>query len=172
MNQPTNVIQTALLLRIIAILAFPVGVVAAALMERSILMVAALAAGMLLVSWVERFRLHRLSGNEESPAITGLLPGFAVRAGFLAGLFIVSLGVLALFRETILARGLGLADLGLFSAVTGVALLANAISARMATREVSSVMAQMNANFTPPGGAGPSGEAPGDIIEGEVIDRD
>ena len=165
MNPPTNVIQTALLLRIVAILAFPVGVVIAALMERSVLMVALLAAGMLAVSWVERFRLHRLSGNEGYPAITGLLPGFAVRAGFLAGLFIVSLGVLALFRETILARGLGLTDLGLFSAVAG-------ISARMATREVSSVMAQMNTNITPPGGASQAGEGPGEIIEGEVIDRD
>ena len=172
MNPPTNVIQTALLLRIVAILAFPVGVVIAALMERSVLMVALLAAGMLAVSWVERFRLHRLSGNEGYPAITGLLPGFAVRAGFLAGLFIVSLGVLALFRETILARGLGLTDLGLFFAVAGVALLANAISARMATREVSSVMAQMNANITPPGGASQAGVGPGEIIEGEVIDRD
>ena len=50
MNPPTNVIQTALLLRIVAILAFPVGVVIAALMERSVLMVALLAAGMLAVS--------------------------------------------------------------------------------------------------------------------------
>ncbi|HCE22641.1 MAG TPA: hypothetical protein DF282_09015, partial [Hyphomonas sp.] len=60
----------------------------------------------------------------------------------------------------------------LFSAVAGVALLANAISARMATREVSSVMAQMNANITPPGGASQAGVGPGEIIEGEVIDRD
>ena len=61
MNQPTSLIQSALLLRIIAILIFPLGVVVAALLERSVLMVAALAAGMLLASWVERFRLHRLT---------------------------------------------------------------------------------------------------------------
>ena len=61
MSQPTNVIQTALLLRIVAILAFPVGVGVAALMERSVLMVAVLAAGMLLVSWVERWRACSLS---------------------------------------------------------------------------------------------------------------
>jgi hypothetical protein len=171
-SQPSNVIQTALLLRILAILAFPIGGVLAAVMERSVLMVAALAAGMLMVSWVERFRLHRLAGNEGYPAITGLLPGFAVRAGFLAGLFIVSLGVIALFRETSLARGFGVEDLGLFCAIVGIALLANAVSARMATQEVSSVMAQMNAGFTPPGAAGSAGEDPGEIIEGEIIDRD
>lgn len=174
MPQPATQIQTVLLLRAIAILAFPVGVVLAAIMERSVLMVALLAAGMLLVSWVERFRLHRLAGNEAYPAITGLLPGFAWRAGLLAGLFIVSLGVLALFRETILARGLGLEDLVLFCAVTGVALIANGISARMATHEVSGVMARMNAGFGQPGPEGPggAGSGDGDIIEGEVIDRD
>ncbi|HBH43220.1 MAG: hypothetical protein CME99_11610 [Hyphomonas sp.] len=171
MNQPTSLIQSALLLRIIAILIFPLGVVVAALLERSVLMVAALAAGMLLASWVERFRLHRLTGHEGYPAVTGLLPGFAVRAGLLAGLFIVCLGVFALFRETSLARGYGAVDVGLFCATTGIALLANTFSARIATQEVSAVMSQMNTGFSNSASSG-AGEGNGEIIEGEIIDKE
>ncbi len=171
MNQPTSLIQSALLLRIIAILIFPLGVVVAALLERSVLMVAALAAGMLLASWVERFRLHRLTGHEGYPAVMGLLPGFAVRAGLLAGLFIVCLGVFALFRETSLARGYGAVDVGLFCATTGIALLANTFSARIATQEVSAVMSQMNTGFSNSASSG-AGEGNGEIIEGEIIDKE
>jgi len=170
-SQPSSPIQTALLLRVLALIAFPLGVVVAALMERSVLTVAALAAGMLVTSWVERFRLHRVAGHEGYPQVTGLLPGFAIRAGLLAGLFIVCLGILALFRETALARGVGLVDAGLVCTVTGLALLANGISARIAGSQVSAVMSQFRAGF-PAEESAPAGEGPGDIIEGEVLDRD
>ena len=171
MPQSSSPIQTALLLRMLALIAFPAGVFVAALMERSVLTVAALAAGMLVASWVERFRLHRLAGHEGYPLVTGLLPGFAVRTGLLAGLFIICLGVLALFRETALARGFGLADAGLVCTVTAIALLANGISARIASHEMSAVMSQVNAGFAASRND-PAGEGNGDIIEGEVIDRD
>lgn len=171
MKHPASLIQSALLLRIVAILVFPIGVVVSALLERSILMVAALAVGMLLVSWIERIRLHRLTGHEGYPAVTGLLPGFAVRAGLLAGLFIVCLGLFALFRETALARGFGAIDVGLFCTATGIALLANGISARMATQEVSAVMSQMNAGFSPDPQRRRD-DLSEDIIEGEIIDKD
>ena len=49
-----------------------------------------------------------------------------------AGLFVVSVGVLALFRDTTLSRGLGWPDLIVIGLSAGGALLANEASARLA----------------------------------------
>ena len=170
MKQASDSLQTALVLRVIAIMAFPVGVVLAALFERSLLIVAGLAIGMLFVSWVERIRLLNLAGNDEPIALAGLLPGFAWRLGFLLGVFILSLGILALFRETALARSFSLTDLALLLGTIAIALTANAVSARIAVSEVGGAMAKFNAAFG--GSSANDNSGAGEIIEGEVIDRD
>ncbi|WP_146739669.1 hypothetical protein [Hyphomonas pacifica] len=175
MIQSSSPLKTVLILRLVALLAFPAGVVLAAIMERSALMVVVLAIGMLGVSWVERLRLIRLAGSEDRPDFSGFLPGLAWRIGLLAGVFILSLGILALFRDVSLARGLGLPDLILLLAAAGVALTANRVSASIAGREMEGALAQVNAAFGTSGandniGGGQPGN--GDIIEGEIIDRD
>ena len=175
MIQSSSPLKTVLILRLVALLAFPAGVVLAAIMERSALMVVVLAIGMLGVSWVERLRLIRLAGSEDRPDFSGLLPGLAWRIGLLAGVFILSLGILALFRDVSLARGLGLPDLILLLAAAGLALTANRVSASIAGREMEGALAQVNAAFGTSGandniGGGQPGN--GDIIEGEIIDRD
>jgi hypothetical protein len=131
-------------------------------------MIVLLAAAMVGVSLVERIRLARLTGSAAPVSLAGVLPGFAVRLGGLAGLFIVLIGFLALFRDTSLARGIGLEDAAILVGVTGFALAANAISARLATTEVSSVLSTLNASLREanPG----AGTADGDIIEGEFYD--
>ena len=168
LTQPSSPLQTALGLRLATLLAFPFGVVLVALMQRSALMIVLLAAAMVGVSLVERFRLARLTGTAAPVTLAGILPGFALRLGGLAGLFIVLLGILALFRDTSLARGLGLEDVAILVGVTGFALAANAISARLATTEVSSVLSTLNATFRE-ASPGP-GSADGEIIEGEFYD--
>jgi hypothetical protein len=152
-------------LRLAGLLAFPFGVFLVAVMQRSPLMVAVLAAGMIGVSLVERLRLASLAGAPAPVALAPLLPGFAVRLGGLAGLFIILLGILALFRDTSLARGLGLEDAAIFFGISGFALAVNAISARIATTEMSGVLSSLNASFRNSGPA--SGIADGEIIEGE-----
>lgn len=170
LTQPASPLQTALSLRFATLLAFPFGVLLVAIMERSALMIVLLAAAMMGVSLVERLRLARLTGNPAPIALAALLPGFAVRLGGLAGLFIILLGFLALFRDTSLARGFGLADAAILIGVTGFALAANAISARIATTEVSAVMSTMNASFRD---ANPGADLTGgDIIEGEFHDAE
>ena len=170
LTQSTSPLQTALGLRLATLLAFPFGALLVALMERSALMIVLLAAAMMGVSLVERLRLARLTGNPAPIAMTALLPGFAVRLGGLAGLFIVFLGFLALFRDTSLARGFGLEDAAILIGVTGFALAANAISARIATTEVGAVMNTMNASFRDANpGARMTG---GEIIEGEFHDAE
>ena len=168
LTQPSSPLQTALGRRLATLLAFPFGVVLVALMQRSALMIVLLASAMVGVSLVERFRLARLTGTAAPVTLAGILPGFAVRLGGLAGLFIVLLGILALFRDTSLARGLGLEDVAIFVGVTGFALAANAISVRLATTEVSSVLSTLNATFRE-ASPGP-GSADGEIIEGEFYD--
>lgn len=170
MRQTASPLETVLLLRLVSMLVFPAGVVLAALMERSALMVAVFAAGMLLVSWIERLRMIRLAGNDVRPDSRSLLPGFLGRFVLLAGLFVVSLGVFALFRETSLARMLGLTDLGLFAGVTGIALIANSVSSRIAASEVSGVIAEFSAAYGEGGANDNAGD--GEIIEGEIIDKD
>lgn len=170
MKQTAHPLETVLLLRLVSMFAFPVGVVLAALMERSAFMVVVLAAGMLLVSWVERLRMMRLAGNDVRPDLRGLMPGFLGRFVLLAGLFVVSLGVFALFRETSLARSLSLVDLALFGAATGIALLANTVSSRIAAGEVGGVVSAFRATYGVGGANDRAGD--GDVIEGEIIDRD
>ena len=175
MIQSSSPLKTVLILRLVSLLAFPAGVILAAILERSALMVGVLALGMLGVSWVERLRLFRLAGSDDRPDLSGLLPGLAWRIGLLAGVFILSLGILALFRDVSLARGLGLTDLVLLLAVAGIALVANRVSASIAGREMEGALAQVNAAFGTSGANDNSGHGQpgnGDIIEGEVIDRD
>ena len=168
MRQNASPLKTALVLRLVALLAFPAGAVLAALLERSLLTVIALAMGMLLASWVERLRLMRAAGNDEQVNLTGLLPGLAWRAGILVGMFVLSLGILALFRETVLARGLSFEDFALVAVVTGIALVANGISARIATQEISTAVAAFR-SASGEGGANDN-TAGGEIIEGEIVD--
>ena len=175
MIQSSSPLKTVLILRLVSLLAFPAGVILAAILERSALMVGVLALGMLGVSWVERLRLLRLAGSDDRPDLSGLLPGLAWRIGLLAGVFILSLGILALFRDVSLARGLGLMDLVLLLSVAGIALVANRVSASIAGREMEGALAQVNAAFGTSGENDNSGRGQpgnGDIIEGEVIDRD
>lgn len=170
MNQPSSPLQTALGLRLVTLFAFPFGVVLVALMQRSFLMVVLLAGAMVGVSLVERVRLARLIGSPTSVTVATILPGFAVRLGGLAGLFIVLIGMLALFRDTSLARSLSSEDAAIFLGITGFALTANAISARIARAQVGTAISALNASLheTKPAASDRDGE----IIEGEFHDSE
>ena len=158
---PVAALKTAVSLRLGSLLAFPAGAVLMAILERSWLSIAALAAAMLAVSLFERRRIGRALGVEIRSNSFSLMMGLAVRFGLLTGLFVVMLGLLALFRDTALARQLGLPDLAVIILSAGGALLANALSARLAIAETG----------TPPSGPG-APAAGGVVIEGEIIKRD
>lgn len=132
-----------------------------AIFERGWLSIGALAAAMLAVSLFERRRFGKALGISIPSNAGTLATGLAVRFGLLTGLFVVTLGVLALFRDTALSRSLGWPDLAVIGLSAGGALLANAASARLAP-----IPAQ-------PGGP-PAKTAPaeGIILEGEIIDSD
>lgn len=158
---PVATLKTAVSLRLGSLLAFPAGAVLMAILERGWLSIAALAAAMLAVSLFERRRIGKALGVEIRSNSSSLTMGLAVRFGLLTGLFVVTLGVLALFRDTALARQLGLPDLAVIVMSAGGALLANALSARLATAETG----------TRRSGRGAPGTE-GVVIEGEIIDRD
>ena len=139
---PVATLKTAVSLRLGSLLAFPAGAVLMAILERGWLSIAALGVD--------------IRANSSSVTM-----GLAVRFGLLTGLFVVTLGVLALFRDTALSRELGWADLAVIALSAGGALLANALSARLAPIETG----------TPRSGPG-APTSGGVVIEGEIIDRD
>lgn len=156
-----DTLKTALSLRAGSLLAFPAGAVLMAILERGWISVAALAAAMLAVSLIERRRIGRALGVELPSNGAAVITGLAVRFGLLTGLFVVTVGVLALFRDTTLSRGIGWPDLAVIALSAGGALIANEASARLAPIR------------TGPGGGDPR-KAPADtvILEGEIIDAD
>jgi len=166
-------LQTALTLRLASLLAFPFGAALMAIFQRSPLALALLTAAMLAVGLYERRRLAAAAGAQTAVTGASLLTGFGFRLGLLIGIFILTIGVLALFRDTSLARQLELIDFALIALPAAIALIANEISARIAVREFSDMRTQLSAAFgQPPGaGSGPA-NADGDIIEGEIIDSD
>jgi len=158
---PAATLKTALSLRAGSLLAFPAGAVLMAILERGWLSVAALAAAMLAVSLFERRRIGRALGVEIPANAAAVTTGLAVRFGLLTGLFVVSVGVLALFRDTTLSRGLGWPDLVVIALSAGGALVANAASARLAP--IRSGPAPTEPRSAPAGSV---------ILEGEIIDAD
>ncbi|MFN4183798.1 MAG: hypothetical protein ACK4M6_03370 [Hyphomonas sp.] len=169
MTQPRATLQTALILRLASLLAFPFGAALMAIFQRSPLALALLTGAMLAVSLYERRRMAAAAGAQTAVSGASLLTGFGFRLGLLIGIFVVTIGILALFRDTSLARQLELIDLALIALPAALALIANEISARIAVRELSDVHAQLNAAFGQPTGPANIG---GDIIEGEIIDSD
>ncbi|MBK8197389.1 MAG: hypothetical protein IPK75_03375 [Acidobacteria bacterium] len=160
-NDPVSALKTAISLRAAALAAFPAGAVLLALLERGWLAVGLLAAAMLGVSLFERRRIGAAVGIDipSSPAM--LVTGLIVRFGLLTGLFVVTVGVLALFRDTALSEGIGWPDLAVAAFSAGGAMVANAMSALLAPVRNED-------------GAPPSRKAPADavILEGEIIDAD
>lgn len=159
-NDNLSTLKTAISLRAASLAAFPAGAVLLALLERGWLAVGLLAAGMLAVSLFERRRIGAAVGIDipSNPAM--LITGLLVRFGLLTGLFVVTVGVLALFRDTALSEGVGWLDLAVTALSAGGALAANAASARLAP-------------VNRPDGA-PSKKAPAEaiVLEGEIIDAD
>lgn len=172
MTQPRATLQTALGLRLASLLAFPAGAALMAIFQRSPLALALLTAAMLAVGLYERRRLAAAAGAQTAISGATVLTGFGFRLGLLIAIFVITVGVLALFRDTSLARQLELTDFALIALPAAVALAANEISARIARRELGDVQSQLTAAF----GGHPRGPAPpdagGDIIEGEIIDAD
>ncbi|MCA8900249.1 MAG: hypothetical protein KDA53_03280 [Hyphomonas sp.] len=162
-------LSLALRLRLASLLAFPAAAALAAVMQRGFLVLLLLAAGMMLVSWIERTRFLRAAGETRLPDPGAFWPGFAVRTGLLAGIFVVTVGVLALFRDTMLARSLGWEDAALAGGTTLVVYLMNLASARLAGRQAGLIAAQFQASAHPPGG---TADGQGEIIDGEFRDLD
>lgn len=162
MNRPG--FETVLGLRFLSLIAFPVGAALLSVYQRSPLALAGLAGLMLLVSLVERRRMSvQMAGGQS------LILGFAFRLGLLVGVFVLFTGLLALFRDTALAREFGPPDLFILCGTALAALAANEVSARIAGRRIEEVRTTLNAAMRPE--AGPA-DAGGEIIEGEVIGGD
>jgi hypothetical protein len=165
---PTGLVKALLGLRGAAVLVFPFTVFVAALWQRGPLLLVFLVIGMMFAGEIERRRLVRATRSGPPGFPAGLLQGFALRLGALAGLFIMCVGLFALFRDTQMHRGLGWPDALLFLMATAAAIAANEFSARLASTHVEEAVASIRAatgQFRP----GPA-DADGEVIDGEVVD--
>lgn len=170
MPKPHASLKTVLQLRLLSLAAFPAGAGLLAILQRSPFSLGILAATMLAVSLYERRRLAGIAGI---PAVLGpaqLAMGFAFRLGLLIGVFVLTLGVLALFRDTSLAREITPLDFALAALPAAIALIANEISARMAGPGLAGMRTELTTAFHRHSEG--SGNDEGVIIEGEVIDPD
>ncbi|MFN3314138.1 MAG: hypothetical protein ACK46Q_11815 [Hyphomonas sp.] len=168
MPQPITSLKTVLKLRLLSLAAFPAGAFLLAILQRSPFALGILAATMLAVSLYERRRLAGIAGIPAVLRPAQLAMGFAFRLGLLIGVFVLTLGVLALFRDTSLAREITLLDAGIAALTAAIALIANEISARMAGPGLAGMRTELSAAFHRQG----EGNVEGIVIEGEVIDPD
>lgn len=168
-----DAIRMTLRLRLAALAAFPVAAALAAIFQRSFLILLLLAGGMMLVSWIERIRFLRAAGETRMPDPGAFWPGFAVRAGLLLGIFVVTLGLSGLFRDTSLARSFGWPDLLIAGGTTLTVYAMNLASARLAAGQATIISTHLNAPFPSSGASSPSGsDDSGEIIEGEFTHPD
>ncbi len=168
MPQPVTRLKTAFKLRLLSLAAFPAGAFLLAVVQRSPFALGILAAAMLAVSLYERRRLAGIAGIPAVLRPAQLAMGFAFRLGLLIGVFVLTLGVLALFRDTSLAREITFLDGGIAGLTGAAALIANEISARLAGPGIAGMRTELGAAFQRRG----DGNVEGIVIEGEVIDPD
>ncbi|NBC21639.1 MAG: hypothetical protein GVY06_11445 [Alphaproteobacteria bacterium] len=102
-------LQWAIWLRVLGSAVFPLAVILAALLERSLLSVVLIALAMTAGRWLALRHHPSMAGRTASR----LLAIFASRLIPSAILFIAVLGVSALFKETSLVREIGLVDMAL-----------------------------------------------------------
>lgn len=163
-------LKFAVALKAIALLVFPMAVIAAAILQRSVILLAGFALVMVIINIVQKQTAAAQLGQPPVISIAGIVTGFAVRFGAMVGFFVVLIGIMAMFRETSLARGFGQTDAVLLLIPAAISVGASAISRRIFGVQMQDTVAGLRAAFSTSQG-GPA-EADGEIIEGEIIDRD
>lgn len=156
-------LQWAIWLRVIGAAVFPLAVILAAILERSLLTVVLIAGTMTLGRWL----VLRRSLAEEAGSARKLLAVFASRLIPSAILFIAIVGLAALFRETSLAREITMIDLALALVPFALSIPLNWVLSRAVETQRETVETLINPSKGPfRRDTGPkSGEGP--IIEGE-----
>lgn len=163
-------LKFAVALKAIALLAFPVAVIAAALLQRSVVLLAGFALMMVIISVIQKQTAAAQLGQPAVISIAGIMTGFAARFGVMVGFFVVLIGIMAMFRETALARSFGQTDALLLLIPAAISMGASAISRRIFGVQMHDTLAGLQAAFNT--SQGRPADADGDIIEGEIIDRD
>lgn len=162
-----------LLLRIAALAVFPMAAILLGILQRSPLSLALLAVAMALVTFYSLRGLLTVGAPVAFVSLRAMAGVALAMLIILVFVFVITIGVLALFRDTVLARSLGLVDLWVVAGAALIGLVANRASGRMAKTELALAQTRFTAAFRSarsPGAPDAGPDAGGDIIEGEVID--
>lgn len=163
-SSPRKPLTYALGLKALGLLAFPLIAVLAAILQRSFLLLVLLAAAMACVGFIQRRQMLKAAGQQQIVNPGRFIAGIGARLGALLGLFVLTLGVLALFRDTSLARSLNGLDAALVLFPTLLTLGADMFLAHTVNREMESVRTSVHSETHR---ANPNAQGP--IIEGEII---
>lgn len=163
-------LKFAVALKAIALLVFPMAVIAAAILQRSVILLAGFALVMVIINIIQKQTAAAQLGQPAIISVPGIVTGFAVRFGAMVGFFVVLIGIMAMFRETSLARGFGQIDALLLLIPAVISIGASAISRRLFGVQMQDTVAGLRAAFNT--SQGRPAQADGEIIEGEIIDRD
>jgi len=173
-----------LMLRAAAAIVFLIAVIAAGIMNRSVLMVPLLAAAatltQFLVSRIIPSPLTEIKAGlnpnaPPTPALTKLSRGFFIATFGYGVLFVITVFISALFQETELAHALNRTDVYLITIPAATAAIFSLINARIANAQMATMMsgvqaiyAQMNSGDAP----NPANDDDAFTIDGEIIDED
>lgn len=167
MTAPANTFVRIILLRLAALAVFPAGAILLGVFQSSLLALALLAAAMTVITLFSVRNLLAMGAPAGAIGLKALVTSFLVMLVLLIAVFVVTIGVLALFRDTSLAREVGIRDLAVIAGASLVAVMANRSSGKMVKTEFAAARSQFATVFGRPGGPA-SGS--GEIIEGEVVE--
>lgn len=168
---PSSKFQYAIGLKAIGIFAFPAMAAMAAILERPVAVLLLLAIFMSLTGVIQRRIAMRAAGHQQRIDPRALASGIGARLIGLIAVFIVTIGVLALFRDTSLARTLGPVDALLVLLPTIIALGSDFLLAHTMKTELAAAKDVFEAaKSSRHAGPGRPSETGGPIIEGEIID--
>ncbi len=163
-------LSAAIWLRIAALLVLPACVVLAAILERGLASVAGLALAMTAGHALARGQSGLAALSLERRLVPTLLTVFATRLVLSLALFVIAVGILALFRETELARSVDGVDAWLVLGGWGVSLILGAVSARLIgdqVREAEAMFRSTDALFRRRGPASRGSEPEDTIIDAD-----
>ncbi len=164
-------------LRLAAALVFVVAVIVAGVMNRSIMMVPLLAGAATLTQWLlariapgpMASLQSSLGGAPQGPVPLNRLGGRFIAGVFGYGLlFILTVFISALFKETELERILTRTDLSILAIATGLAILLSLLNAHFGSKQVAGMMGDLEATFADMQRQQEREEA--FTVEGEMID--
>ena len=161
-----------ILMRVASALVFVIAIIVAGVANRSAIMVPMIASVATLAHLNTPRMTINFTGKPEQSLISRAMTVFLTRTIVFGIVFLLSVGIAALFQETELARNLSNFDMVLITVSFALALLFTAISMRSPMGNPEELMADIQRAFDEvSSGAGPAANEDAFTVDGEFEDK-